>query len=82
MQCFLTCVYGSHPDVFLPNGKAVVIGRMPELKLVDPLCSRSQLQLTANYNCKYVCFCASLKATCGCVCQSLQCLSYFPFVKC
>jgi len=60
MQCFLTCVYGSHPDVFLPNGKAVVIGRMPELKLVDPLCSRSQLQLTANYNCKYVCFCASL----------------------
>ncbi|CAH1778594.1 unnamed protein product [Owenia fusiformis] len=52
--CLLKCENNSHEPITLPDKIPVVIGRTPEMKIVDIKCSRQQLELTANYETKTV----------------------------
>lgn len=44
----LVCPDGNHDPIKLPHRELVYIGRSPETRIVDPRCSRKQLQLTAD----------------------------------
>uniref|UniRef100_H2Z7Z8 Aprataxin n=1 Tax=Ciona savignyi TaxID=51511 RepID=H2Z7Z8_CIOSA len=54
VKCYLECCKSSHPKIQLPHNLPVLIGRMPELAVTDKMCSRNQLELTANCQKKYV----------------------------
>jgi len=47
-QAFLRCLAGRHPDLPLPHGVEVLVGRGPATKVADPRCSRKQLALVAD----------------------------------
>lgn len=47
--CQLVCLQKSHDAISLPDGETVVVGRSPNTKITDPRCSRSQLELTADW---------------------------------
>lgn len=50
---FLRCLAGRHPDLPLPHGVEVMVGRGPATKIVDPRCSRKQLAMVADtQNCR------------------------------
>ncbi|XP_046843122.1 bifunctional polynucleotide phosphatase/kinase-like [Xenia sp. Carnegie-2017] len=49
MQCFLVSEVTPGLRIFLPNNKAVIVGRSPSTKITDKQVSRKQVELTANY---------------------------------
>lgn len=48
-SCQLVCLQKTHDAIDLPHGETVVIGRSPQTKITDPRCSRTQLELTADW---------------------------------
>ncbi|XP_045175457.2 bifunctional polynucleotide phosphatase/kinase-like isoform X2 [Mercenaria mercenaria] len=46
----LVCPEGNHDPIKLPHRELVYVGRSPDTRIVDPRCSRKQLQLTADLN--------------------------------
>nr|KAG5696591.1 hypothetical protein BaRGS_034052 [Batillaria attramentaria] len=48
-QCVLECLQRSHDPIPLPHDKSVMLGRSPETQIVDPRCSRSQVELKVNW---------------------------------
>jgi len=40
MEIYLHCCQGSHPDIFLPNGETLFIGRSAMTKIAETRCSR------------------------------------------
>ncbi len=48
-NCFLRCCSNTHPDILLPDGESVVLGRGPTTKIKDKRCSREQLSIIANF---------------------------------
>ncbi|CAL1547555.1 unnamed protein product [Lymnaea stagnalis] len=48
-SCQLICLQKSHGAILLPDGTPITIGRSPETRIIDPRCSRNQVQLTADY---------------------------------
>ncbi len=48
-RCFLRCLDSSHPDILLPDGQNVIVGRGPDTKIKDKRCSRQQLAARADY---------------------------------
>ncbi|KAK3745074.1 hypothetical protein QZH41_014559 [Actinostola sp. cb2023] len=54
MECLLHCCDNTHDPIALPDGKDIIVGRLPLLKIKNPKCSRNQVQLTANYKEKEV----------------------------
>ncbi|KAM9112958.1 bifunctional polynucleotide phosphatase/kinase [Pangshura tecta] len=49
MQCSLVSGDGRHEPVALPDGVPVVLGRGPRTRVVDKRCSRTQVELLADY---------------------------------
>jgi len=45
---FLRCLAGRHPDLPLPHGVEVFVGRGPATKVADARCSRKQLAMVAD----------------------------------
>ncbi|BFZ15733.1 hypothetical protein BsWGS_18772 [Bradybaena similaris] len=48
-SCQLVCLQKTHDAIDLPHGESVVVGRSPQTKITDPRCSRTQLELTADW---------------------------------
>ncbi|CAG5117594.1 unnamed protein product [Candidula unifasciata] len=48
-SCQLVCLQKTHDAIDLPHGATVVIGRSPQTKITDPRCSRTQLEITADW---------------------------------
>jgi len=48
VKCFLRCLLSTHPDIPLPHGMEVVIGRGKITKIKEARCSRKQLTLIAD----------------------------------
>ena len=48
--CYLRNLLQKDLYIFLPDDLPVVVGRMPELQIIDKTCSRNQLELRANYD--------------------------------
>lgn len=46
----LICPDGNHETIQLPHRELVYIGRSPETRIVDPRCSRKQIQMCADLN--------------------------------
>ncbi|XP_060602624.1 bifunctional polynucleotide phosphatase/kinase-like [Ruditapes philippinarum] len=44
----LVCPEGKHDPIKIPHRELLFIGRSPETRIVDPRCSRKQVQLTAD----------------------------------
>nr|XP_034990633.1 bifunctional polynucleotide phosphatase/kinase isoform X2 [Zootoca vivipara] len=49
MRCLLVSQDKRHDPVLLPDGVTVVLGRGPETLVTDKKCSRTQVELLANY---------------------------------
>lgn len=49
LKVFLRCPKNSHPDIYLPDGESVFVGRSPLTKVKDSRLSRNQLEFKANY---------------------------------
>ncbi|XP_039262628.2 bifunctional polynucleotide phosphatase/kinase-like [Styela clava] len=45
----LRCCNDRHEPIPLPNGVPVILGRSPQTKIIEKICSRKQVELTANY---------------------------------
>ena len=48
IECFLRCPKSSHPDILLPHGKEVIVGRGERTKIEDSRCSRNQLKVVSD----------------------------------
>lgn len=48
VRCFLRCKVSSHPDIPLPHGEEVVVGRGKVTKIKDSRCSREQVRLVSD----------------------------------
>jgi len=48
VKCFLRCIGASHPDIPLPHGSEVVLGRGKVTKIKDSRCSREQVKLVSD----------------------------------
>ncbi|XP_033754080.1 LOW QUALITY PROTEIN: bifunctional polynucleotide phosphatase/kinase-like [Pecten maximus] len=52
--CNLVCPNNTHDPIPLPHGEAVAIGRSPLTRIMDPRCSRNQLEVTADWKTEVV----------------------------
>lgn len=52
--CNLVCPNNTHDPIPLPHGETVAIGRSPLTRIMDPRCSRNQLEVTADWKTKVV----------------------------
>jgi hypothetical protein len=50
MTCFLRSLAGHHPDIELRDAETVSLGRSPLTGIKNGKCSRTQVQLTADYS--------------------------------
>ncbi|XP_045115645.1 LOW QUALITY PROTEIN: uncharacterized protein F21D5.5-like [Portunus trituberculatus] len=48
-RCWLSCLANLHPPILLPHNQPCVIGRSRETKIRDTRCSKSQVELLADY---------------------------------
>ncbi|XP_060076989.1 bifunctional polynucleotide phosphatase/kinase-like [Ylistrum balloti] len=52
--CNLVCPNNTHDPIPLPDGQTVQIGRSPLTRIMDPRCSRNQLEITADWKTEVV----------------------------
>lgn len=49
-KCVITCLKSLHEPLVLPNGRNYIIGRSRETKIKDKRCSKTQVELLADYS--------------------------------
>jgi len=47
-SCFLRCVKSSHPDIALPHGEQVIVGRGKVTRIKESRCSREQIRFVSD----------------------------------